>query len=179
MFTLKLEDILEEGLDLKWEESRDSIMAYVGTLSRIDFEFESPLRGEARALKSGQSVVIQGRVQTVLRLQCVRCLKEFSSPISSTFDLTLFPTKEDGFEEEVELEEDDMESDFFEGGEIHLSELACEQIFLDMPAQPLCQDGCKGLCPVCGKDVNLDPCQCQRDESESVFAALKKLKLSS
>ena len=179
MFTLKFEDVLDEGLDLQWEESRDMVMAYVGSLSRIDFEFESPLHGEARVWKTGQSVVIQGRVQTVLRLQCVRCLKEFSSPISSKFDLTLFPMKGDGFEEEVELKEDDMESGFFEGGEIHLSELACEQVFLDMPTQPLCQDECKGLCPVCGKDLNLDPCQCRADELELGFAALKKLKLSS
>ncbi len=178
MYTLKVEDILDEGLDLKWEESRDSIMAYVGHLSRVDFEFESPLRGEARAWKTGQSIVIQGSIQTVLRLQCVRCLKEFSSPISSAFDLTLLPTKEDSSEEEIELKEDDMESSFSEGGEIRLSELACEQVFLDMPTQPLCQEECKGLCPVCGKDLNLDPCACQRDERESGFAALKKLKLS-
>jgi len=178
MFTVKLEDISEEGLNLNWQESRDSIMAYVGQLSQIDFEFESPLQGEARIFRTGQSVVVQGTLRTVLRLQCVRCLREFSSPISSTFDLTLFPMKSDGSEEEIELKEDDMESGFFEGGEIRLSELACEQIFLDMPAQPLCEEGCRGLCPVCGKDLNLEPCQCQRDERESGFTALKKLKLS-
>lgn len=178
MFTLKLEDIPEEGLNLDWQESRDSIMAYVGRLSQIDFEFESPLRAEARVFKTGQSVVVQGTLRTVLRLQCVRCLKEFSSPISSTLDLTLLPRESDRSEEEVELKEGDMESGFFEGGEIRLSELACEQVFLDMPAQPLCEEGCKGLCPVCGRDLNLDPCQCQREEPESAFAALKKLKLS-
>ena len=178
MFTLKFEDILDEGSDLQWEESRDAIMAYVGTLSHIDFEFESALHGEARVWKTGQSVVIQGRLRTVLRLQCVRCLKEFASPLSSTFDLTLFPAKGEGLEEEMELEEDDLESDFFEGGEIRLSELACEQVFLEMPAHPLCQEGCKGLCPVCGKDLNLDPCQCPGDESDSRFAALQNLKLN-
>ena len=178
MFTVKLEDIPEEGLNLNWREGRDSIMAYVGQLSQIDFEFESPLQGEARIFKTGPSVVVQGTLRTVLRVQCVRCLKEFSSPISSTFDLTLFPMEGDGSEEEVELKGDEMESEFFEGGEIRLSELACEQIFLDMPAQPLCEEGCRGLCPVCGKDLNLEPCQCQRDERESGFTALKKLKLS-
>ena len=44
---------------------------------------------------------------------------------------------------------------FFEGGEIHLSEIACEQIFLEIPYQPLCQEDCKGLCPQCGRDLNL------------------------
>ncbi len=175
---MKVEDILEEGLDLNYEESRESVMAYVESLSGVDFEFEFPLHVEARVRKAGQSVVIQGRIQTVLRLQCVRCLKVLSSPFSEAFDLTLFPAKEEDAEEEIELEEDDLESDFFEGGEIRLSELACEQIFLDMPAHPLCREECKGLCPVCGKDLNLGPCQCRGDGFESRFAALKKLKLS-
>jgi uncharacterized protein len=178
MFTLKIEDIPEEGLNLKWAESRESIMAYVGQLPRIDFEFETPLQGEARVWKAGRSVVIHGSIRTVLRLQCVRCLKEFSCPISSELDLTLLPGEGNRPEEEIEPNEEDMESGFFEGGEIRLSELACEQIFLDMPGQPLCEEGCKGLCPVCGKDLNLDSCHCQRDERESGFAALKKLKLS-
>jgi uncharacterized protein len=178
MFTLKVEDVPEEGLNLKWAESQESIMAYVGQLSRIDFEFEAPLQGEVMVWKTGPSVVIQGSIRTILRLQCARCLKEFSSPISSAFDLTLLPREGDKPEEEIELDEEDMESGFFEGGEIRLSELACEQVFLDMPAQPLCEEGCKGLCPVCGKDLNLGSCHCQRDERESGFAALKKLKLS-
>jgi uncharacterized protein len=109
----------------------------------------------------------------------VRCLKEFSYPLSSTFELTLHPLKGASFEEETELEAGEMELSFFEGGEIHLSEIACEQIFLEIPYQPLCREECKGLCPVCGKDLNLSSCECVKEEFVSGFSVLKKLKLES
>jgi uncharacterized protein len=177
MFTLRLDDIPEEVLDLKWTEERASLLAYLKTLSRIDFDFESPLHSEAKIWKAGQSVLITGKVQTSLRLQCVRCLKEFSYPLSSTFELTLHSLKEAPSTEETELGEKEMESSFFEGGEIHLSEIACEQIFLEIPIQPFCQEGCKGLCSVCGTDLNLSSCECVKQEFASGFSVLQKLKL--
>ncbi len=177
MFALKLDEIPEEGLDLKWKEERDSLLAYLEGLSRIDFDFETPLQSEVKIKKVGRSVLITGKVQTTLRLQCVRCLKEFFYPLSTTFDLTLHPLKEAPSEEETELVSEEMESSFFEEGEIHLSEIACEQVFLEIPYQPLCQEGCKGLCPTCGKDLNLSSCDCVREEFATGFSALKKLKL--
>jgi uncharacterized protein len=177
MLTLKLDEIPEEGLDLKWKEERSSLLAYLKGLSRIDFDFETPLHSEVKIKRSGRLVLISGKVQTELRLQCVRCLKEFPYPLSTTFELTLQPLKESPSEGETELGSEEMELNFFEGGEIHLSEIACEQIFLEIPYQPLCREGCKGLCPICGKDLNLSACQCVKEELTSGFSALKKLKL--
>jgi uncharacterized protein len=179
MLTVKLDDIPPEGLSLTWVEEKSSLSTYIGTFAHIDFDFDSPLQGEARIDKAGQSVLIQGKVHASLRFRCVRCLKEFSYPLSSTFELTLHPLKESSLGEETELSPEDMESNFFEGEEIHLSEIACEQIFLDIPYQPLCQEACKGLCPVCGKDLNLGSCSCAKEEFPSGFAALQKLKLDS
>jgi len=177
MFTLKFDEIPEEGLDLKWKEEKASLLAYLKDLSRIDFDFGAPLQAEVKIGKASRLVLINGKIQTELRLQCVRCLKEFPYPLSTTFELTLQPLKEAPSEEETELGSEEMELNFFEGGEIHLSEIACEQIFLEIPYQPLCQEGCKGLCPMCGKDLNLSACECVKEELTSGFSALKKLKL--
>ena len=177
MLNLKLDEIPEEGLNLKWSEERASLLAYLKDLSRVDFDFETPLQSEVKVQKAGQSVLIAGKVQTNLRLQCVRCLKEFTYPLTNDFALTLHSLKEAPSEEEIELGREEMESSFFEGGEIHLSEIACEQVFLEIPYQPLCQEGCKGLCSICGKDLNLSPCECVKEEFPSGFSTLKKLKL--
>ncbi len=177
MFTLKFDEIPEEGLDLNWKEEKASLLAYMEGLSGIDFDFETPVQAEAKIRRTGRSVLIIGKVETTLRLQCARCLKEFSSPLSTTFDLTLQPVKEAPSDEDIELGSEEMESSFFEGGEIHLSEIACEQIFLELPYQPLCQEGCRGLCPTCGTDLNLSPCECVKEEFPSGFSGLKKLKL--
>jgi len=177
MFALKVDEIPEEGLDLKWTEEKATLLAYLKDLSRIDFDFETPVQSEVKIRKVGRSVLITGEVQTTLRLQCVRCLKEFSYPFSTTFELTLHPLKEAPGAEETELGSEEMEASFFEGGEIHLSEIACEQIFLEIPYQPLCQERCKGLCPSCGQDLNLSSCGCVKEELTSSFSVLKKLKL--
>ena len=177
MFTQRIDEITEDGLNLDWEETQASLSSYLENFRQIDFLFETPLKGEAKVWKAGQSIVVKGRVETVLRFRCVRCLEEFSHPLSSTFDLTLNPSKEMNSEEEVELSEEDMESSFFEGGEIRLSEIACEQIFLDIPYQPVCKEDCKGLCPVCGRDLNRGSCGCHAEVDENRFAVLRKLKL--
>jgi uncharacterized protein len=177
MFTLKLDEIPEEGLELKWQEERASLLGYLEDVSKIDFDFESPLQSEVKIRKTGRSILITGKVQTTLRLQCVRCLREFSYPLSSIFELTLHPLKEAPSEEEIELGSEEMESNFFKGEEIHLSEVACEQIFLEIPYQPICGEDCKGLCPICGKDLNLSSCECVKEEFSSGFSALQKLKL--
>jgi len=181
MFTLKSEDISEEGLTLNWDEQQDSLQGYLSHLSSIDFRFESPLHGEATIKRIGASYLLHGTVQTLLRVKCVRCLKEFLYPLSSAYDLTLHPSREEAFgktgEEETEVVGEDMEASFFEKGEIHLSEIACEQIFLEVPYQPLCRENCKGLCPQCGQDRNVAPCHCSSDEQGSGFSVLRKLKL--
>jgi len=179
MLTVKWDEIPDEGLHLEWKEEPASLSSYLETLSQIDFDFKSSLDSEASIAKAGKTILIKGRVKTVLQLRCVRCLKEFSYPLSSSFDLTLLPLKETSLLEEAELSDDDMESNFFEGGEIHLSEIACEQIFLEIPLQPLCQEDCRGLCPVCGKDLNLSICDCRKEAFESGFSALRKWKLDS
>jgi len=179
MFTLKLDEIPDEGLSLKWTEERASLLAYLENFSQIDFDFETPLLSEVKIWKTDQSVLMKGKVETNLRLHCVRCLKEFSYPLSSTFELTLHPLKEASFDEETELDAGETESSFFEGGGIQLSEIACEQIFLEIPYQPICHEDCKGLCPVCGKDLNLSSCECVKEEFVSGFSVLKKLKLES
>jgi uncharacterized protein len=176
MLTLKLDDIPEEGLELRWKEEPMALSGYLESFSQIDFEFESPLQSEAKIKRVGQSVLIEGGVQTDLHLRCVRCLKEFSYPLSSQFELTFHSLGGEVFAEEAEVSGEELESNFFEGGEIHLSEIACEQVFLEIPVQPLCQGGCKGLCPNCGKDLNLSACDCIKKEFESGFSALQKLK---
>jgi len=177
MLSFKLDDIPEEGLNLKWKEEKASLIAYLKGLSKIDFDFETPLQSEAKILKAGRSVFIKGSVQTALRLQCVRCLKEFSYPLFSTYELTLHPLKEGPMGEEKELIQKEMESSFFEGGELRLSEIACEQIFLEIPYQPLCDENCKGLCPICGKDLNISSCECVKEDFSTGLSSLQKLKL--
>ena len=177
MFSVKLDEITGEGLDLRWQDERPALLQYIKDLPQIDFDFETPLKAEAKVTKAGKNLLIDGNVQVTLRFHCMRCLKEFSYPLSAAMNLMLSTSKAVALAEEIELDEENTATGFFDGEEIRLSEIACEQVFLEIPFQPLCSEECKGLCPTCGKDLNLSSCHCSKEERESGFSALLNLKL--
>ena len=53
-----------------------------------------------------------------------------------------------------------VDSDFFE-----TDGLVAEAVMLDMPSKLLCSEGCKGLCPVCGQNLNVKKCDCKKRQS--------------
>jgi uncharacterized protein len=80
-------------------------------------------------------------------------------------------------DEDEELEDADVVG--FAGNEIDLSDEVRDEILLAIPLQVLCQESCRGLCPVCGGNRNKVPCQCEEEQRQAAsrFAALGKLKI--
>ena len=62
--------------------------------------------------------------------------------------------RRDTGEGEREIEEDDLTTAFYEDDEIDLGQLMHEQFYLALPMKPLCRDDCKGLCAMCGTNLN-------------------------
>jgi uncharacterized protein len=113
----------------------------------------------------------------VAEVDCDRCLKSVEVPISTSFDVKYAPASRINDEEAHELAEDDLALSFFEGEMIDIDELVREQVLLSLPSRALCNDDCKGLCPVCGADKNaVDSCGCETTEIDPRWAALKNLK---
>ena len=61
-----------------------------------------------------------------------------------------------------------------EDGQIDLEPLLREYALLEFPISPVCKPDCKGLCPVCGENLNRTDCG-HRPETDSPFAVLKDL----
>ncbi len=61
------------------------------------------------------------------------------------------------------------------GGEVDLSGPVTDEMAMGMPLAPVCRPDCRGLCPICGTDLNTDPCDGHGDDSDSPFADLKDL----
>ena len=53
-----------------------------------------------------------------------------------------------------------------------------EQVILAIPFKPLCREDCRGLCAICGADLNEIECTCGRDDANFKFNALKNLKIN-
>jgi len=120
-----------------------------------------------------------GGVKTRLELACGRCLESFTLPVDASFDLRYQPHAQNAGEGEREIEEDDLSTAFYEHETIDLGQLMREQFYLSLPMKPLCGEECRGLCPVCGTNLNRGACSCVRDWEDPRFAALKALKKES
>jgi uncharacterized protein len=120
---------------------------------------------------------VSGRVETTLELECGRCLELFQIPVASAFDLRYVPQTPGHAtgEDEREVEEDDLTTAHYQDDKIDLEELMREQFQLALPMKPLCADSCRGLCPVCGTNLNKGQCSCAPKWEESRLAGLKGL----
>ena len=151
------------------------IHAPVGTNRAFDFGYESIHLGDDLALRgfigtarfshTPQGLVLQGDFQAETELECVRCLDPFTQSLKwSLTELYAFDHR------------NMTESGLLvpENGQIDLEPLLREYALLEFPISPVCKPDCKGLCPVCGENLNLTDCG-HRPESDSPFAALKDL----
>ena len=75
---------------------------------------------------------------------------------------------------EAVADEDDQ-VEFFENNRIDLGPLIREQLMMAVPMKGLCREECRGLCPICGQDLNQGTCQCQVEETDPRLAVLRDL----
>lgn len=138
-----------------------------------DFEQLGPLKIDATAELQGAEVRIRGKLQTRVRTSCDRCLARVEIPIQPEFDLYYRPLETIARAEEVEIPAQELDIGFFSGAGIELADVAREQVLLSLPMKILCRADCRGLCPRCGANRNLDECHCPPAGDGSPFAALK------
>jgi uncharacterized protein len=92
-------------------------------------------------LKRGIGYIqVKGEIKVNLKLNCSRCLEDFTKDFSYNLDLN-FPVRED---------------QLF----LDITEDLRQEIILNRPFKILCRPDCKGLCPVCGSNLNKGVCSC-------------------
>lgn len=129
-----------------------------------------------RVSRSHNEVRLRGKITASAEVDCDRCLKSVNVPIETEFDVKYVPTEDYTSSEAAELQEEDLSVSFFEGETIELDELVREQVLLALPARALCTEQCKGLCPVCGTDRNVNSCNCETREIDPRWEELKNLR---
>ena len=134
----------------------------------------SPPEVTGRVERSGQKVRLRGKINTTAEVDCDRCLKSVSVPVETEFDVTYVPEEDYTSSEAAELQEEDLSLSVFDGETIDIDELVREQVLLTLPNRALCGEECKGLCPVCGADRNVNLCDCQSKEIDPRWAGLLK-----
>ena len=136
--------------------------------------FPSPVQVNVTYYRSGRELFFHGGLKGRVEADCSRCLESVAFVIEKNFDFVLtpdpLPTNKNR-----ELTEDEMGLSFYSGEDIDLSPYVREQTLLALPLRPLCSEGCRGLCPGCGAELNRTGCECTSpgDPRMAVFRNLR------
>ena len=130
-----------------------------------DLELQN-LEGVVTIDRTPQGLVVQGKFAADTKLECVRCLKEFTDHLIWEFTELYAFTKKSVSESELLVPDD---------AHLDLAPLIREYALLEVPINPLHDPDCKGLCIECGQDLNVKDCGHSQGDEDSPFAALKKL----
>lgn len=178
---IRIDDIPDEGLSLKFEEKSEAFPV-LDEMTRVgECKFLAPLKTRLQVFPIHNMIELEGQVETIVRLSCSRCLKEYKTPLATRFALTYtqeLPEIEGADSEEgAELPDSLAGLSLFNGNEIDIREAIQEQVVMAFPMRPLCNEACKGLCPRCGTDLNDGDCNCQKTSINTKFTILKDLRI--
>jgi uncharacterized protein len=144
-------------LPVEGETLRGTEPASIMELDEPEIRFEHEVAYDLHAQIQGNALLVTGTLETPATLRCSRCSTSFEHPVL---------VNEFIFHQELTGE------DF-----VDLTPNVREDIILELPQRALCKQQCRGLCPMCGKNLNEGACQCPPSLGDARWHALEQLKL--
>lgn len=148
---LNLKDIIEiPGREVSFEtELKPEALSFPALV-----RFTDTPRAHGRVVNTAGVLTLTGELEAHMLCRCDRCGSEFA--LSKRLELEV-PLSAD-----MTDESDDAEVFPLDGDGIDLDEVLSAVFILNTDSKLLCSDGCKGLCPACGKNLNEGPCSCTK-----------------
>jgi uncharacterized protein len=187
---VSIDEIKEPGLRRSWDLPREEIDRIVAD-DPAGWRAHGPAHVDAKLDKIERRVRLEAHARAQLDVPCGRCLVPVTVELPVDFELTLVPSDE--YEDEGEegdprrergsaprggsFDPQEAEEEVYAGKVIDLDPLLREQLLLALPGYPVCREACKGLCPVCGANLNERECGCDRKVPDPRWAGLKDIKL--
>ena len=163
---LNLEAAFDEPIDLSHQFDFPA-----GALARPELVSLSHVSFTGRLERLEPGFVLNGHVVFDGVTACARCLAHVPFRRSSEAYWHFAPAHAkpreerppatDDPEDGLELLATDLDVVYYDDLVVPFDALVEEQVQLELPLKALCRDDCRGLCPMCGADRNLDPCACK------------------
>ncbi len=175
---IALSSIPPQGLELEVSDTSvwlDLPLREYGVNCRIP----ESVQVHAHIFLQDSGCLIRGNIKGLVILPCNRCAEDTPVRLDQDFDeFEEYALPEDGGngEEAVFPPESAV---FSEDGALflNLAALLWEEFSLALPSSPLCRPDCKGLCPICGRNLNQGACGCGGDAGDPRLAALRHLRI--
>jgi uncharacterized protein len=143
-----------------------------------DVRLIAPLAGAVTLLRTGQDILVNGTLQTIIEKSCGRCLRPFSASVSIELEEIFFPSIDLFTGTHLAPPPDADEANRI--NEVHtldLSEVVRQALLLEIEGVRYCTPDCKGLCPHCGQDRNINPCNCADEVVDMRWSGLLSFEL--
>ena len=130
--------------------------------------FLSPLGASGEVVNSAGYMRLRLDLSLDFVAPCARCLADVAGTYRFTLEKTVAtPEMLDGLDE-------DKVDDFavVEDGFLDLDEPAYALLLSEFPSRVLCREDCRGLCPICGTDLNEGSCSCKTSETDPRLSPL-------
>ena len=127
----------------------------------------SEVRVEGEIINIGDVLELNAKAWGKLKTECARCLKPLETEFSIEFTEMLKNVDEEISDRDAVV--------VFEGHEVELSDIIRSNISVNLSTKYLCSEDCKGICPICGKDLNESSCDCEKEYIDPRMEGLKKL----
>lgn len=134
------------------------------------------LAGEMRFVRTVKGILAKGEVHLVMTRRCSRCLEPFEDSIEFVFEEEFVPSVD--IETGASLpSEEEHDEDLVIGpeGTLDLREILRQYTVMASSAPAVGDPGCKGLCPMCGVNLNEQSCDCDTSFIDPRMAVLGKL----
>lgn len=153
-----------------WEGAR-------AVLDEPRIALRAPFRASLEGYRIGARLLFRGRLEGIVDLLCGRCGAPFALHFDEPLELLLEPAASGTAVPEggILLDPEDLELGQYAGEELDFGPVMLEILALAWPMQPRCSEECRGLCPVCGNDRNVEMCSCETEAANRPFADLDKL----
>ncbi len=117
-----------------------------------------------------RKLLLDGSAAVTLAVPCDRCLSEVmvTIPISVTKELDFSMTEE-------ERTRDLDETSYLSGYDLDTDRLVYDEILIGFPMKVLCREDCKGICAVCGANLNKGECGCDRTVPDPRMAVIRDI----
>jgi uncharacterized protein len=123
-----------------------------------------------------KDIRIAGDFATKVEVTCARCLESVIQEVAKSFDLLYRPQGADAGKEELSVTAAEAEVGYYRGEGLLLEDVLREQVLLALPLKAICRENCRGLCPHCGRNLNLEQCSCAEPVEDPRWTALKDLR---
>lgn len=140
--------------------------SFVSKLGRFPITGKAPVKLTI-ANRENRHLLVSGEGDVQISIPCSRCLEEVLTDIHFVIEKKI-PLGGAGSDEE-EMED----SDCLTGFHLDTDRLIYGEILVNWPMKVLCKEDCRGICKVCGRNLNKGECGCQRTELDPRMAAIQ------